>query len=165
MRLSDILREDLILVGLRARTQHEASEALLRLAVEKGDLPEDLRSVALQAVRDREGAMPTGVEAGVAIPHGVVEGLDEILAVLGLAPEGVAYGAADGIPASIIILLLVPPNLLQLHVRTLGGIARLLNDEPFRDTLRGAPTPGEAYRLITRAESGDPVPSHHAPSR
>ena len=50
------------------------------------------------------------------------------------------------------ILLLVPPNLLQAHIRTLAGIARVLNDAGLREQLIASPSAQDLLDLLIECE-------------
>ena len=52
------------------------------------------------------------------------------------------------------VLLAIPQNMLQFHVKTLAGIARLLNDEGLRERLQAANSPAEAVAVIRAGEEG-----------
>ena len=156
MTLLDFLSEPLVKVGLRARTKDEAIDELIDLLVERGEVAAADRPRVAKAIFDRERSRTTGMEHGVALPHGAVEGLEEVAAALGIAPDGIDFGAADGQPTRLIVLLAIPRNLLQFHVRTLAGIARLLNDEAFRQRLERARTPAEAVAAMRDGEEGIP---------
>ncbi len=154
MKLLDLLREPLIAVELAAKNKSEAIDELIDLLVEKGDVSREDRPRVAKAIFDRERARSTGMEHGVALPHGAVDGLEEVAAALGIARGGIEWGSLDRKPTSLIVLLAIPQNMLQFHVKTLAGIARLLNDEDLRERLRGAHTPAEAYRVIRAGEEG-----------
>jgi mannitol/fructose-specific phosphotransferase system IIA component (Ntr-type) len=154
MKLVELLREPLIKIGLRARTKAEAIDELIDLLVEKGEVSREDRPRVAKAVFDREQARSTGMEHGVALPHGAVEGLEDVSAALGIAPEGIEFAALDRKPTHLIVLLAIPQNLLQFHVKTLAGIARLLNDEKLREGLKAARTPADAFAVIKRGEEG-----------
>jgi PTS system fructose-specific IIA component len=152
MKLQDLLRASLIKVGLEARTKEEAINELIDLLVARGEIPAASREAVARAIFAREASKSTGMEHGVALPHGAVEGLEDVAAALGIAPEGIDFHAADGEPTRLIVLLAIPQNMLQFHVKTLAGIARLLNDEELREALRNAPTPEKAYQVIQAGE-------------
>ncbi len=135
MRLMDLLTEDAIQPALASATRDGVVAELVELLVAAGTLPEARRDDAVAAVLRREESMTTGLGAGVAVPHGTCEGLDEVVAALGIHREGVDWGALDGQPVRLVILLLVPPNTFQAHIRTLAGIARVLNDPHLRRLL------------------------------
>jgi mannitol/fructose-specific phosphotransferase system IIA component (Ntr-type) len=154
LKLQELLRAPTIKVGLEARTKFEAIDELIDLLVERGELAPSERAAVARAVYERERLKSTGMENGVALPHGAVEGLEDVAAALGIAREGIDFGSADGGPATLVVLLAIPQNMLQFHVKTLAGIARLLNDDALRERLRAAKTPEEAAEII-RAGEGD----------
>jgi mannitol/fructose-specific phosphotransferase system IIA component (Ntr-type) len=155
MKLLDLLREPLIKIGLEAKTKEAAIEELIDLLVDKGEISAADRPRVTKAVFDRERARSTGMEHGVALPHGAVEGLEEVAAALGTARgAGIDFQAIDKKPTHLIVLLAIPQNLLQFHVKTLAGIARLLNDEGLRERLQSANTAGEAVAVIRAGEEG-----------
>ena len=51
------------------------------------------------------------------------------------------------------VLLAIPQNMLQGHVKTLAGIARLLNDEDLRQQLMTAASAAEAFAAIKASEA------------
>jgi mannitol/fructose-specific phosphotransferase system IIA component (Ntr-type) len=83
---------------------------------------------AVQAVLAREGASPTGFGRGLAIPHARLPGLPAPLLALGVSEDGIAFEAADGQPARIIVLLLTPGEADDEHLGLLAQIARELSD-------------------------------------
>lgn len=152
MKLVELLSPGLIKVGLAATTKQAAIEELIALLVSQGAISPGEGPAVAQAVFAREASKPTGMENGVALPHGAVEGLEDLAAALGIARHGIDFHAEDGKPASLIVLLAIPQNVLQFHVKTLAGIARLLNDERLRAALAAARTPEEAF---ARMQSGE----------
>jgi mannitol/fructose-specific phosphotransferase system IIA component (Ntr-type) len=154
MRLLELLEESLVKVELRAETREQAIDELIDLLVAQGVITGEEQPRVRKAIFDREHARSTGMEHGVALPHGAVEGLDHVAAALGIARAGIDWAALDGRPTHLVILLAIPENMLQSHVKTLAGIARLLNDEGLRDALRRAKTPGEAVSIIESGEEG-----------
>lgn len=153
MRLTDFIEPRRILLPFEAATRWEAIERMLAHLVTIGSLRREDQAGALEAIRHREEARSTGMEHGIALPHGPVDFLSRVEAVLALAPGGVPFDSIDGRPAKIVLLLLVPRNRLQKHVRTLAGIARLLNDEELRVSLLSAGSAEDAYRLLREEEN------------
>ena len=148
MNLSDLLSEEVVLTQLALTGRDEVIERLVDAVVESGALRPEHRAAASGAVHRREASQTTGLGGGVAIPHGVCEHVDEVVAALGIVPGGVDFAALDGAPVQIVVLLLVPPNRFQAHIRTLAGIARLLNDSRFRQRLIEADSPTAIMELI-----------------
>jgi nitrogen PTS system EIIA component len=154
MRLVELLREPLVKIDLKAHTKEQAIDELIDLLVEKGEIAREDRPRVAKAIFAREHARSTGMEHGVALPHGAVDGLEDVAAALGITRAGIEFGSLDKRPTHLIVLLAIPQNMLQFHVKTLAGIARLLNDEDLRDRLKNAQTPAEAYGAIRNGEEG-----------
>jgi nitrogen PTS system EIIA component len=119
MRLMDLLSEQLIQPALTGTTRDGVIGELVDLLVAKGAIPAGSGERVLAAVLQREASQSTGLGSAVAIPHGLSPDVEDI----------------DGKPVRLVILLVVPPNMFQAHVRTLAGIARVLNDARMRERL------------------------------
>jgi mannitol/fructose-specific phosphotransferase system IIA component (Ntr-type) len=156
MKLGEILKEGLISVGFQARDKWEAITLLVDLLIDQGRLKPEQRESVYDALVAREKVASTGMEHGVAIPHASVDGIEDALAALAIAPPGIPFQSADGQPTRLIILLVIPRKAVQKHIRTLAGIARLLQYEEMRDALTGARTPREALQVIREEEQKDP---------
>jgi mannitol/fructose-specific phosphotransferase system IIA component (Ntr-type) len=135
MRLMDLLSEQLIQPSLTSTTRDGVIGELVDLLVAKGAISAESREGVLAAVLKREASQSTGLGSAVAIPHGLSPDVDDVVAAMGLHVAGVDFDAIDGKPVRLVILLVVPPNMFQAHVRTLAGIARVLNDAPLRERL------------------------------
>lgn len=135
MKLSQLLIRDLVLCPLTAADKWSAIETLARAAVRGGVLPEGQFASVLDALVAREKSMTTGMEKGIAIPHAAVDGIDDVIAVLGIAPAGVPFDALDDQPARIVVCLIIPRSKKLLHIKTLAEIARLLARAQVRQAL------------------------------
>jgi mannitol/fructose-specific phosphotransferase system IIA component (Ntr-type) len=157
VKLGDLLKEGQIVTGFQARDKWEAITRLVDLLISQGRLAAEQRDGVYGALTARERVASTGMEHGVAIPHASVDGVDDAVAALAIAPEGVSFQSADGRPARLVILLVIPRNAVQKHIRTLAGIARLLQYEEMRDALTGARSAREALQIIREEEKKDPA--------
>src|SRR5688500_871553 len=108
MRLADLVNERLIDASLAASNKEEAITKLVDLLVAGGRIPAAVRPAALKAVLDRERSLSTGMEHGVAIPHGSIDDLDDMACAFGISPAGVDFASLDGAPARLILLLVIP---------------------------------------------------------
>ena len=153
MKLSDILLPELILVPLEAADKWEAISLMARAAVRSAGSTPALLAEVEEALLVRERSMTTGMEQGIAIPHAAVDGIDEVICVVGISPGGIEFGALDGEPARIIVCLVIPRAKKLLHIKTLAAIARLLGRAEVRDRLLSSGT-GEAVLAVVREEEG-----------
>jgi mannitol/fructose-specific phosphotransferase system IIA component (Ntr-type) len=148
--LTDLLTEDRIKADLTGATRDEVLVELIDLLVERGALPK--ASLALEKVLEREEKQTTGLGSGIAIPHAVCVDAPDVIAALGLHRAGVDFASVDGEPVRLVILLVVPPNRFQAHIRTLAGIARLLNDASLRRQITEAPDAAAVMDILIERE-------------
>jgi len=153
MKLSELLRDGSVILPLEAGDKWQAIHILTEGMVSMGALPRDRLAIVEAALVAREESMTTGMEEGIAIPHAAVDDLSEVIAVLGIAPEGVPFEALDGQPARILVCLVIPRAEKLQHIRTLAEIAKLLSRASVRERLLGCDAPGQVLEAIT-AEGG-----------
>ncbi|GAB4152986.1 MAG: PTS sugar transporter subunit IIA [Planctomycetota bacterium] len=153
MKLSELIAPDLVVLPLNAADKWEAISLLARHPVASGRLPEKTLPAVEQALVARETSMTTGMEDGIAIPHAAVDGIEDLIAVLGLSPEGVPFDTLDGKPARIVVCLVIPRSKKLLHIRTLAEIARLLHRADVRERLLSCRDPEEVAAALREVES------------
>ena len=150
MNLTEILKRDFILEELEARNQHEVLDELVRVFA-MGGVRFDPEAM-LQVLLERERLGSTGIGDGIAIPHGKLQGLDEILLSFGRSSEGIAFDAMDGKPVHLFFLLMAPENSAGLHLKILAKISRMLKDPALRDNLLRAKSKERIWRIIEEQE-------------
>lgn len=144
MDLQGLTRGRLVHLGLRASAKTEAIETLLDFLVREGEVPTQARDAILTAILTRERRLSTGLEHGVAIPHGITDAIEDEVAVVGIFPDGVPFDASDGLPARIVILLITPELKRYRHVTNLAEIARQMRRTTLRAKLLASRTIDEA---------------------
>ena len=157
MKLVDILEPGRVIHRLQSTTK----AAVLRELVQKGVVPPDANTelaVAdeeniVRVLEERERLGSTGIKDGLAIPHGKLERLDQLVAALGLHERGIDFGALDGQPSKIFIVLLAPESAGGLHLKALARISRLFSDTAFHKRLLEAPTADAVWREIEREDA------------
>lgn len=152
MNLSEMIQEDVIKVPLEARTKWEAIEELVDVLIDAHELRLTDRAQVVDAVFTRERSMSTGLEHGLAVPHGAVDCVSDIVASLGVSKAGIPFQSVDGVPASVIALLVIPKGSFQRHVRTLAAIARLAGSSDLRARIVDAETPSDVFQVIYEQE-------------
>jgi mannitol/fructose-specific phosphotransferase system IIA component (Ntr-type) len=154
MKLSELITPDLVEVPLRAADKWEALRVLARVPVRAGRYPASFVPVVEQALLVREKSMTTGMEHGIAIPHAAVDGLDDLVAVLGLNPAGIPFETLDGEPARIVIGLVIPRAKKLAHIKTLAEIAKLLSRAAVRDRLIRCTDAHAALQVLAELQGG-----------
>ena len=155
MLLSELLHAGVIKPHLEATNKTEVIEEMVDLLIEGHEITISLRNHVIETVMERETTMSTGMENGIALPHGATDRVTDIVAALGTAPQGIPFDSLDGRPARIVVLLVLPKNKFQVHVRTLAGIAHLMSNEALRELIIDADEPEDILELIENEETED----------
>jgi mannitol/fructose-specific phosphotransferase system IIA component (Ntr-type) len=148
MKLSELITSDLVEVPLRAADKWQALAAIARIPVRAGRYAESMVALVEQALVVRERSMTTGMEHGIAIPHAAIDGIDDLIAVLGINPVGIPFETLDGAPARIVIGLVIPRAKKLAHIKTLAEIAKLLSRAEVRERLLRCTEPAAAVAAL-----------------
>jgi len=150
MFLYEAFPPELIKIGLEAVDKDEVFEEMVDLFCQvKRDAD---REEILEALRQREEKMSTGVHAGIAIPHGKSGSLDRVHGILGVSRIGIDYDALDGQPVYLVFMLLAPMVDSEEHLRFLKRLAALFDNPQFYSDLLAQKAPWEANRIIKKYE-------------
>ena len=150
MKLSELLTPQQVIAELHGRSKPEVMEELCRPIV---DLHPQLNlSHLLKVLAERERLGSTGIGDGVAIPHGKLAGIDQLLVSFGRSREGVDFDSLDGKPAHLFFLVLAPENLAGVHLKALACISRLLKSYEVRDRLMAAADENEILEILASQE-------------
>jgi PTS system nitrogen regulatory IIA component len=146
MKIMDILNKDCIIPELRAKNKRGVLEELTGALLNcKANLDKEAL-VAVLLERERLGS--TGIGDGIAIPHGKVQDLDELVLSFGRSTEGIEFDSMDGRPTHLFFLLIAPENSAGIHLRALAKISRLLKSGHFRQRLLEAETSEALFQVI-----------------
>ena len=147
MNLKKALSKNSILPQLQAETKAEAIEELVDFLIATSRVPD--RDKVLEAVRAREEKMSTGMQNGIAIPHGKTDAVSELLVAIAIKKDGIDFDAMDGQPCTIFIMTLSPENRTGPHIQFLAEISKLLGSAELREKLVHAGSADEILHLLT----------------
>ena len=154
MQLSELFSAEDVVVDFDPGDKWEAIRLLVEHLGRSGKLPPGTESTVLEAALSRERSMSTGMESGIAIPHTAIDGVDSVIAAMGVVPEpGISFDSIDGKPARIVVLLVIPKAQKLLHIRTLADVARALGRDQVREELLRASSPEAALSALTAGET------------
>ena len=146
MKMLDILDRECIIPELRSRTKKEVLEELTGALLNcKADLDKE---ALVEVLLEREQLGSTGIGDGIAIPHGKVPDLDELIVSFGRSTLGIEFDSMDGRPTHLFFLLIAPENSTGIHLRALAKITRLLTSAHFRQRLMESGTREEIFQVI-----------------
>jgi PTS system nitrogen regulatory IIA component len=152
MRLCDFLDFDSIRVDLGPGSKRQLLHLLGQVA--GGRLGLDPAGI-VDSVVERERLGSTGFGRGVAIPHGKVDGLETIYAMMVRLAEPIDYKAVDGRKVDLVFLLLSPPTAGAQHLKALAAISRTVRSDSTLEKLRGARTRDALAAVLMAADERD----------
>ncbi len=145
VKLSQLLPQNNILLDLSVLDKR----SLFR---ELGDLFQASDNIESKEVYDalyqREEAGSTGLGCGVAVPHGRIAKLVDATAAFIRLAEPMPFGAPDGQPVNLIIALLMPHNVTDIHLEILSDIAAHFSNSDFRQKILKANSAKEIAQLL-----------------
>lgn len=146
MKLADYLDRDLIISDLSARTKSEVLAELVSPLTAKYPALDAAKTT--RVLLDRESLGTTGIGDGIAIPHGKLDTIDQLMVIVGRSQHGVDFDSLDRKPVSIFFTVLAPANVVGLHLKILATVSRLLKDETFRHSFAASPGHEGLWRLL-----------------
>jgi mannitol/fructose-specific phosphotransferase system IIA component (Ntr-type) len=150
MTLLDILQPACVRAPLQASDKRACIEELVDLMAGVGAIadPKALKD----AVWTREQTRTTGIGHGLAIPHGKCPGVTGLVMAVGKPPEPIEFGAIDGKPVRLIIMLASAPERNSDHIQALARVSRIMMMNEFRERIYAAATGPEVYELLKEQE-------------
>jgi len=138
-------------VPLAARTRGSVLRNMVAMA-DKAGLVYD-RGDLFEEIQKREELCSTALSAEVALPHPrhtLPYDITESFIIVGSAPGGIPFGAADGSLTRLFFLICCKDDRTHLHV--LARLARMLHDPQHLSLLIDAQTPEEMWQRLTELE-------------
>ena len=153
------LRSFVMLPSFKAYSKNEALDKLV--AEVANAYPKNVIDVekVKQAVFAREESMPTGLDLGIAVPHGRTDGVNHILGAVaivdnsenenGIIPD---YETIDHSKIQIIVLTLVPESEHAPYLQIMAFISHILHNEENRSKLLNCSTAEEMRKFFRRVK-------------
>lgn len=148
MEIKDLLKEDLMILDLKANTKDEAIKEIASKFYEKGyvkskgDFEKGLRA------REEEGS--TALGDSVAIPHSKNKTVIEPAVLFARKSEGLDYEALDGEDTKIFFAIAAPDGENNLHVETLANLSKMIMKAGFIDDLLKVNSSDDVYKVIDK---------------
>jgi PTS system nitrogen regulatory IIA component len=133
MTITDILSADRVIPELKASTKEGVLEELAGLLAGPPTGTDQARLTSV--LRERERLNSTAIGEGIAIPHGRLGGLRNVVAGFARSRQGVDFDSVDKQPTHLFFVLVAPDDAAAMHLKALARISRLLKDKDFRARL------------------------------
>jgi magnesium-transporting ATPase (P-type) len=150
MKISQLLDKNTIELNLKAKRKKEAFRELVEILYKAKKIknPKEI----ISALLEREKAASSIFENGVAIPHVTIEGIQEVVACLGISRSGVDFESPDKRPVRVIFLFLSPLEESETHLQVLSKAEGLLQNKKLLDTFIASDSKERLINEIVNAE-------------
>ena len=148
--LAQYLTTDVLVPSLKSNTKSETINELLGILNDNGLIKD--YDLASKTVYERENSMSTGIQFGIAIPHGRCDAVDKLVCAVGIKRDGVDFNSIDGQATQIIVLTLSPESASTPHMQFMSMVSQAL-DEVGRSKLLACKTSKQMYAVLTGSTS------------
>lgn len=149
MNLSEYIDGERVILSLSAHDKDSAIREMVSFLDQKKALS-DTES-ALKALFEREKLGSTGVGEEIAIPHAKLASIEDLVIMLAFS-KGIPFDSADGKDVRIFFLLLAPEKQMNLHLKTLAKISRLVKSTGFKERVLEAGSVADVCRILSEEE-------------
>jgi PTS system nitrogen regulatory IIA component len=150
MKVVDFLRPELVIAELGTSPKNEV---LARMASHLAGHQAGVDAAALHKVlEEREILASTAIGDGIAIPHGKLDSVGQLVGALGRSTAGLEFDAIDGKPTHLVFMLVAPSTSTGIHLKALARLSRLFRDALFRQRLMEARDGLAMYQVISEED-------------
>ena len=146
MNIADLLAPDAVIGSLKVQGKKQLLQELAARAAQLTRIPE--RKI-FEVLNERERLGSTGVGQGIAIPHGRLADIKNIVGVFARLENGIDYDAVDKQPVDLVFMLLAPEGSGADHLKALARVSRLLRNQAAVEKLRASTKPEALYAILT----------------
>ena len=147
MEIKDILHPDCTLCAVPGNSKKRILELISQIANQY--LLDIDQATILSSLTSREKMGSTGIGNGIALPHGRLQDLENVIAIVVTSEKPIQYDAIDNAPVDIFFAILVPEKKASEHLGTLSTIAKKLNDKATLTRMRKAKTAQELFEVLS----------------
>ena len=151
MRITELLQDATIDLGVKVNSKEEAIDHLVDLMVKGGNITD--REEYKKGILAREANGTTGIGGGIAIPHSKNKAVTKAGLASMTVPDGVDYEAMDGEPSDVFFMIAAPAEGSDVHLEALSRLSVILMDPVFKDSLLKATSKEEYLALIDKKET------------
>ena len=138
-------------IDLKAETKPQIIGELVDLLIKSGQLKDKEKNRIVNELLEREKAMSTGMQYGIAIPHAKTDAVGDVVCAVGLKKKGMDFESLDGELSKIFVMILSPRGAAGPHIRFMADISQLLMDERRRARLISAKSSEKFFQILTES--------------
>lgn len=148
---SDLLSPGRILAGVRINSKKRLFEQISSTFNKKSP---DLNSREIfESICAREHLGSTALGNGIAVPHGRINGTNEVQALFLQLSKPLPFDAEDGKPVDLIFTLIMPSECTEDHKKLLSDIVERFSEPDLLEQLREAADANEIWQLLSSSHT------------
>lgn len=138
------------IIELGNKDKDSVFEELVRALIKKHPEADEVK--ILNAVREREAKMSTGIMPGIAVPHGKSDTVKGVIGAIGISKEGIDYDSFDNKPVNLVFLIISSTSDCEYHLSVLTCLSALLKKNGFVEEMLAQNTSEDVYSVLCRNE-------------
>ena len=138
------------IIELGNKDKDSVFEELVRALIKKHPEADEVK--ILNAVREREAKMSTGIMPGIAVPHGKSDTVKGVIGAIGISKEGIDYDSFDNKPVNLVFLIISSTSDCEYHLSVLTCLSALLKKNGFVEEMLAQNTSEDVYSVLSRNE-------------
>jgi PTS system nitrogen regulatory IIA component len=153
-KIRDLLQDDLVIEEIKATDKIGVIREFAAVLQAAGRVKD--AEALVRVLLERESLGSTGIGDGVAIPHGKLSFISDMVVAFGRSSRGVDFQSLDAKPAYLFFLLVTPDDKPGDHLKALARISRILKNPVLRENLKRTSDRQELKRLLYEEDSKYP---------
>lgn len=121
--------------------------AELASVVNNTDICTDMEKL-VNALREREEIMSTGIGLGLAIPHVKIKEVKKLAFAIGISKRGIDFDSIDGQPVNLIILVAAGEKQHKDYLKLLASIMSILKNPDVREKIIESSSANEIIEIF-----------------
>lgn len=147
-RLREVFWPGMINAGLSVQNREEAIGCLLDCLIRNEQIPASWRGRLLGQALAREQICSTAVGSETAFPHITMPIEGGLAGCLGIFPDGVDFGASDGIPCKFVFLFITPDYYYSNYLDLLAHVSGKMVHHHVRQQLANCRTAHQVLDVL-----------------
>jgi len=150
IKLSSLLRENLIELELEGKDKSQIVDELVNIIINSGKAKN--KKALASAINARENLGSTAIGNGVAVPHAKIDGIKQTMLAFGRSAAGVDFNSLDGEKTHLFFMLISPKDDIGSHLKILAKISHLIKDRFMVSLFKKAHSKKEVISMISSLE-------------
>jgi len=139
--IGEILDRGGIVIGHQTTSKKRLLEQIANMFAEH--IPDTNAGQIFSTLFERENLGSTGIGHGVALPHGRIAGLEDVVGVFLHLQDDLDFDAVDHLPVNMVFAILVPEDATEEHLNLLASLAGIFRNDEKRQKLLETTDPSQ----------------------